>query len=168
MKSLLVPLALVCLLCLFGAPASTTAAPGPTTLEGRWRLSEQYYGDGRHDFQGPGDRLEVVFRSEGAGLSGLVMWADDLEAAWPAYPAPEGAARVEQVQTTVALDLRSATARYRVLPAPGDDTYLLVEEQWTVTAADRLECRVNLRFERQGRVKGGFAWRRVFVREAGR
>ncbi|MDQ7007116.1 MAG: hypothetical protein Q9Q40_07775 [Acidobacteriota bacterium] len=152
---------------LLGAGLAVVAS-GPTTLEGRWRLSEQYYGEGRHDFQGPGDRLEVVFRTRGAALTGRLLWADDLQAEWPAYPAPGGAARLDRVRSTVAPDLRSATASYRVLPAPGDDTYLLVDEQWTLAGDDRLECRVTLRFERRGRVRGGFAWHRVFVREAGR
>ncbi len=143
-------------------PASAWA-DGPGTLLGGWHLEQQFYEDGHHNFHDGDDQLLVEFRAEGGGLSGTLSWAAH-HSSWPAYPSPTGPAAIDTVSTRFAPDLRSASASFRVLPAPGDDTYLLVEESWQLDEDDRLLCEVRIRFERQGTLRGGFRWSRVFLR----
>ncbi len=140
-----------------------TFAAAPTSLLGSWRLSEQYYEDGQHNFHGPEDELVVSFRVEAGTFAGMLAW-NGHSVPWPAYPGPDGPVTIEQVEMTHAPDLSAATVGYRVLPAPGDDTVLIVEERWRTEGPDRLLCELQLRFERHGEIKGGFTWNRVFVR----
>lgn len=162
MKRLVISLALA----LWALPL--LAAGGPATLEGNWRLAEQYYGEGEFNFHGSGEgALGIVFRPEEGRLLGTVTWEGG-EAPWPAYPTPAGAAHLGAVEARVAPDMRSAFARYRVPPAPGDDTTLLVEESWRLDQEGRLLCDVKVRFEREGRTRGGFTWHRVYRREGSR
>ncbi len=134
------------------------------SLIGGWTLIEQYYEEGRHNFHGPEDALGVAFHLDGANLAGVVAF-EGRSAPWPAYPIPNGFAGIRDAQIRIEPDLRSAVANYRVLPAAGDDTTLVIEERWRLHE-DRLLCELKIRFERGGELRGGFTWHRVFRRSS--
>ncbi len=146
--------------------AAVALAAGPTTgLTGRWRLTEQYYNGGRHNFAADAPALRLVLRDDGRGLAGT-MFYDDWQAAWPAWPAPGGPALLGPgTVVRVAPDGQQVEATFQVSPAPGDETALRVRETCTLDAADRLRCDVAVTFDRAGQLSGGFTWRRIFTRE---
>ncbi len=155
-------IAFLSLLC----TATAVFAAGPSTgLTGRWRLTEQYYNGGRHNFAADAPALRLAFRHDAAGFTGAVLY-DAWQAAWPAWPTPEGPAFLGPgTVVRVAPDGQQVEATYQVLPAVSDDTALRVRETCTLETADRLRCDVAVTFERAGQSSGGFTWRRVFTRE---
>jgi hypothetical protein len=158
---------ILALAALSGAsPASDAAGLADATLEGRWSLVEQRYGEGQHDFAREDGAITVVFSLERGALQGVVSW-DRGRGRWPAYPTPDGPAPVTETSRTVSPDLSRVEARYRVPSREPGGTDLLVHERWRLTDADRAEVRVEITFERRGEQRGSFAWRRVFVREEG-
>jgi hypothetical protein len=158
---------ILALAALSGAsPASDAAGLADATLEGRWSLVEQRYGEGQHDFAREDGAITVVFSLERGALQGVVSW-DRGRDRWPAYPTPDGPAPVTETSRTVSPDLSRVEARYRVPSREPGGTDLLVHERWRLTDADRAEVRVEITFERRGEQRGSFAWRRVFVREEG-
>ncbi len=150
-------------LCVIFWPA---LAAEPSVI-GEWRLAGQFYNGGGHNFaeDAPELRLSFAPAADGGTPAGRVAWAG-WTAAWPVWPGPDGPARLETV--TVRGDGARIEAEYRVLPAPGDDTVLVVHEACAPTSATALSCEVRVRFERAGQSAGGFTWRRTFVREGSR
>lgn len=143
------------------------AQPPEGTLEGHWRLVEQRYGEGQYNFVNQNENLRTEFRLESGELRGTVTW-DGGRAAWPAYPAPGGAAPSVVIERSATQDLRGATARYRVQSGADGETELQVKERWELLSYDRARCTVEIHFFRDGRSHGGFTWHRVYAREAGR
>ncbi len=156
-----VPAALAAAVLLLVPPA---VAAG---LDGTWVLERQVYGEGEHNFARADRPFRLSFRRAPAGLSARAE-REGAGAPWPCWFSPEGPVAVEDVRVVPAPDGRGVTAAYRVPPAPGDDTWLVVTEWYRVTDDDRLEGEVHVRFERRGVLRGGFTWRRTFRREAGR
>lgn len=134
------------------------------TLAGSWRLTEQYYGEGRQNFAQRGESLELEFVPGVSGLSGTVRyqnWKGD----WPAWFTPQGPATLLDVQDEQPPDGRSISCRFRVPQNPGDSTFLRVKEDCRLQSDDRLACDVEVTFEVNGQPKGGFVWHRIFARE---
>ena len=136
-------------------------------LDGTWVLVRQVYGEGRHNFAGPDRPFRLVFET-GAGAPSARAERDGSTAPWPCWFTPGGPVEVQDPVVTRDPDGRGVTASYRVPPAPGDDTWLIVTERYRVTDDDRLAGTVEVRFERHGVPRGGFTWRRTCRREEGR
>ncbi len=156
----LVPVALAALLFL---PAPALAGG----LAGTWLLERQVYGDGAHNFAGPDRPFRLVFSPAGAGTPARAE-RSGASAPWPCWFTPRGPVPVQDARVVPDPDGRGVTATYRVPPAPGDDTWLVVTERYRLTPGDRLAGTVDVRFERHGVLRGGFTWRRTFRREADR
>ncbi|UCF66903.1 MAG: hypothetical protein JSV80_14125 [Acidobacteriota bacterium] len=141
----------------------------PGSLEGDWRLVEQYYNEGRHNFVDPADELRLSFSTREGLLVGEVAWAGGL-GSWPVYLIPDGFASIDDVTRFFDADSGTARANYRVRPAPGDDLWLVVEESYRLDPADdsRLLGTIHIAFERDGKRRGEFMWHRVFAREVDR
>jgi hypothetical protein len=153
------------LLVLLGLAAPPLAAGD--TLIGTWELAKQTYGEGGYDFEERAAPLHLVFATAAGAPEGRLRWAGE-ERPWPAYPTPDGFAPVDQVQVAWSPDLRSVRATYRVLPPPGDDTSLRVEERYELDAAGRLAGAMTVTLERDGRPRGSFTWQRLLEREGDR
>lgn len=146
------------------APAPAAAqAPAPS-LAGSWRLAEQYYGSGQKNFVDESEPYRVELRLENGTLSGRA-WLAGRPAAWPAYFGPDGPRPLQDVTVALDPDGLGARASFRVPPAPGDDTWLVVTETLRLAPDGRLDAALAVEFERLGERKGAFTWRRVFVRE---
>ncbi len=141
--------------------AATAAAPAQ--VAGDWRLVEQHYNGGGDNFASGAPELRVRFAPAGTDAPGTVSF-DGWTAAWPAWLAPAGAAALDAVTVRRADDGSAIEADYRVRPAPGDDTWLVVHESCRATAPETLACAVEVGFERAGVRRGGFTWQRVFAR----
>jgi hypothetical protein len=159
-------IAAVCAALVLPAAGIVRAQSPEGTLEGAWRLIEQRYGEGQYNFVNQNDDLRTEFRLESGALRGTVTW-DGGRAAWPAYPAPGGAAPSVVIERSATQDLRGAAARYRVQSGADGETELQLEERWELLSYDRARCTVEIRFFREGRSHGGFTWHRVYAREAG-
>jgi len=157
----LVPAALVAAVLLLVPPALAGGLPGT------WLLQRQVYGEGEHNFARPDQPFRLVFAPAAGRLAGRAL-RDGAEAPWPCWFSPKGPVPVEDARVVPDPDGNGVTATYRVPPAPGDDTWLLVTERYRVMEDDRLEGTVEVRFERKGVLRGGFTWRRTFRREADR
>ena len=134
----------------------------PATLDGEWRLVEQTYGRGGHNFAQGAD-LRLTFRRAATGLAATVA-LEGRSAPFPAYFGPEGPVPLTAARWTVDSDERGATAEYVVAPAAGDDTSLRVTERYRIDDDGLLRGEMSVRFERAGEVRGGFTWRRTFAR----
>ena len=126
-------------LLLVGALATGLPAAQSGTIDGRWLLVEQRYERGGHNFaEGQGEApLVLTFDRRQGTLVGQLHWNGHL-AGWPAYPGPDGAAPIDEVERWISPDGQRASASYRVLPAAGDDTYLRIEERYELDGPDRL------------------------------
>ena len=148
------------------AALALAAAPGESLLGG-WRLAEQYYNNGQHNFAEDAAPLALEFRVDERGRFIAEMTFEDWRSDWPAWPTPHGPAPLGETTVRRSADGNEIEAEYRVPPPPGDDTFLNVRETCTVESAERMRCEVHVRFERHGEEKGGFTWRRFFARETG-
>ena len=130
-------------------------APTPAQVAGEWRLVEQHYNGGGDNFADGAPELRVRFAAAGSGAADTVTF-DGWTAAWPAWLAPGGAAALDAVTVRRAEDGGAIEADYRVRPAAGDDTWLVVHESCRATAPATLACAVEVGFERAGVRRGGF------------
>jgi len=153
-------LALFCAIC---APPGLAAG----TVEGRWVLVEQHYGEGRSNLAPDEQPVNLEFTLEGGSLSGKI-WVGDADAKavrWPAL-AVEGKpleARVGRYTSSPRLD--SVRVEYSVDPAPGDDLVLqIVEEYRAVDDGRALEGTVRVAFVRAGEPRGSYVLHRRFER----
>ena len=146
--------------------AGVTVAAGQDTpsLAGEWRLVEQYYGTGQHNFVEEAVPYRLSLRLDGARVVGTATLARQT-AAWPAYFGPDGPRPLQDVTVTRDDDGLGVRATFRVTPPPGDDTWLFVTETLRAGPDGKLAAAVTVEFERMGDRKGAFTWRRVFVRE---
>ena len=154
------PAVLLALPCVFSLGLATTGG-----LAGRWKLVEQRYEGGGDNFARGAPGFVLEFTDDGVSAAGRVRFAG-WEAAWPVWPAPYGPAHASAASISVDRARAAIRSSYRVDPAPGDDTFLVVTESCAVRDDDRLGCEVRVQFERAGVTAGGFTWHRVFVREA--
>lgn len=156
----LLALAVFCVTPLFAA--------NPSPLEGNWRLIEQTYGEGQHNFvHVDDDPVTLTLMRQGEAWTGTLDWTSS-RATWPAYPTPDGPATIERVEFEQNPEEAQLTVSYRVLPAPGDDTYLVVVEKYSIDESGSLLSHVRIEFERGGKRVGGFDWHRKFEREDAR
>ncbi len=138
------------------------------SVSGTWKLVEQRYERGGFNFVKADEPTVLELAPAGEPVQGRLFWHERQEAAWPAYPTPHGPAALHDVRVRRSLDGRGVTASYRVEPATGDDTWLVVTETYRLSEDGRLVGTMEIRFERDGVLKGGFTWQRTFEREAGR
>jgi hypothetical protein len=141
--------------------ASIAPSPAGDELLGRWLLVEQTYEEGERDLLQTEAPPVLRFERSTSGVRGTLTW-EGRSSAWPAYPIPDGFATIENVEVRRGDDGRSITARYRVRPAEGDDTWLRVVESYDVTADGRLGGVMRIEFVRGGETRGGFTWHRSF------
>ncbi len=158
-------LALV-LSCVLPATAEVPAFAqvAPATLEGDWRLVEQTYGRGGHNFAEGAD-LRLSFARGATGFA-VRLAVDGHTAPWPAYFGPDGPVPLVSSRWLADPDERGVTAEYVVAPAPGDDTSLRVTERYRLGDDGLLRGEMSVRFERAGELRGGFNWHRTFARGA--
>jgi len=146
--------------------ALPAGADAPPSLAGSWRLVEQYYGSGQRNFVDPDEPLRLTLAITGGTVAGSVSLSGR-PAPWPAYFGPDGPRPVQEIVVTMDADRVGVRAEFRVPPAPGDDTWLLVEETLRARPDGKLDATMTVTFERDGERRGSFVWRRVFAREEG-
>ncbi|MDH3214102.1 MAG: hypothetical protein OEM05_16605 [Myxococcales bacterium] len=152
----------VLVIALMGLPLAHAGS-----LEGTWRLVDQRYERGGYNFVKDDEPFVLELTATGERLGGRLSWHEGQQAEWPAYPTPNGPATLHDMHVQRSLDGESATATYRVEPSVDDDTWLVVKEEYRLAEGDRMESTMEIRFERNGKVSGGFTWKRTFEREAG-
>lgn len=159
---------LFCAAVVLASLAGATLAPAQesASLAGTWRLVEQYYGTGQHNFVEEAVPYRLSLRIDGARLVGTAILAGQA-ASWPAYFGPDGPRPLQDVTVTRDADGLGVRATFRVTPPPGDDTWLFVTETLRAGPDGKLAATMTVEFERMGDRKGAFTWRRVFVREEG-
>ena len=143
---------------------TSMAVAGP--LEGRWKLVEQTYGEGRSgavDLRKP-SRLEFVRQG-----GGLVGWTWSSESGheivrWPSLPTGEGRVRIEKID--IAPDEDRVRAQYSATTDSDDRVRLDFVEEYSV-GDDRktLTGTVIISLVRDGRPAGSHVVHRRFVRE---
>ena len=153
-------------LLLATAPASAAGASSGS-VEGRWILVEQHYGEGRSNLAPDEQPVKLEFVHEGGRLTGRV-WAGAAEAEAVPWPAPP--VRGESVQPRVrdfssSPQLDRVRVEYSVEPSPGDGLVLeVVEEYRLIDDGKALEGSVRVAFVRDGEPRGSFVLHRRFER----
>lgn len=134
------------------------------TVDGRWRLVEQRYGEGSGNLGGLDREIRLVVGGAPDG-SGIGLLAGEAFP-WPSWVVDTGPARVEILERRLDRALGSLSARYLVDAVAGDPLVLEVEERYTLDAAgDALQGEVRVRFRYDGENRGGFTVHRRFERE---
>lgn len=149
---------------LVGALLPLAWAGGDQDFSGTWRMVEQRYNGGGHNFAEGNPELRLIFVRTATGWTGRVLF-EGRESAWPVWLAPAGPAPLIASRVTADPEGAGITAEYRVAPAAGDDTFLEVKEHCRGTGTGRMTCTVEVTFEREGIPRGGFTWERIFARE---
>lgn len=150
------------------AAAWSAPALSAGSLEGRWVLVEQHYGEGRSNLAPDEEPVKLEFLHEGGRLAGRI-WTGAAEAEavpWPAAPGKEGPVppRVRSFSSSPRLD--SVRAEYSVEPAPGNDLVLEIVEEYRVVDEGRaLEGSVRVSFVRAGEPRGSYVLHRRFERQ---
>ena len=166
MRTFSIPL--LCAVFVLATLAGVTLAPGQeaSSLAGTWRLVEQYYGKGQHNFIGKGEPYRLSLGLEGGRVVGTATRGEQ-SSSWPVFFDSDGPRPLQDLTVTPDTDGLGVRATFRVAPGPGDDTWLLVTETLRVEPDGKLAARMTVAFDRMGERKGSFTWRRVFVREDG-
>lgn len=137
------------------------------TLEGRWELVEQQYGEGRANQAPQEEPVWLEFSRDGEKLNGSI-WAGASRSqavAWPAHGAGEDRAPVRVRQITTGPLLDQVRAAYTVEPAPGNETLLEVVEEYRLSDGGKaLEGTVTVSFFRDGKPRGSYVLHRRFER----
>jgi hypothetical protein len=145
-----------CLLLTLGA--TTTRAP---SLEGRWRLVEQTYGEGRANLLRGQEPHYIEFTREDGRLAGRVAHGppgSPLER-WPALAGLDAAIVFSPEEDRV-------SARYRIRPDPADDTLVEIVEDYRVMEGGReLHGSVTISLKNAGAPAGAYVLQRRFERE---
>ena len=149
------------LLALLLTPALAARAGGP--LEGRWRLAEQSYQQGRSDLARDEAGLVLVFGGP-TGPRVLDPRRDAGEAAWPAVFTDEGAAPVEVIARKIDPAAGTARAVYRLVPPDGDGWTLDLVESYAIDEAGHLTGTLRVTMTRDGQPAGGYTLHRTFAR----
>jgi hypothetical protein len=146
---------------LVAALAAGAALAG--SLEGRWRLVEETYGEGKGNLAGDHRPVELEFVRNGPELVATIRLAREGPAlAWPAAPAADRTLRV--LDREVAPVEGRARIRYVVEPAPGDDLALEIVEDYRVAADGTLAGTVDVTLLRAGEHAGSYRLHRRFER----
>lgn len=153
------------------AVTAFAADPAPTlarsVLGGAWTLVEQTYGDGgANQIRADEPPVRLAFERSGGSLVGTIR-AGDARAAAVAWPnlTPDGARSVEVQARELGAREERVYARYRVAPAPGDDLWLVVTEDYRLIENGRaLAGTVLVEFERHGEPRGSYVLHRRFER----
>lgn len=157
---------LAALVVWLGATPLSRAQALVPSLAGNWRLTEQYYGTGGHNFVDDDEPYRLELRLHGGRIAGTATLSGR-SAEWPAYFGPDGPRPLQDVSVVPEVDGLGTVATFRVPPGAGDDTWLFVTETLRAGPDGRLVATLTVEFERKGERKGAFTWRRVFVREDG-
>ncbi len=155
-----------CCVLLAGLAAGLALAEPPATIVGTWRLAEQTYERGQRNLAPQDPPTRLVVRATATGVE-VTTATHGLQGRWPLYPSPDGPRPLERVVVWSDPSRRELAARYVVLPVEGDDTRLEVTESYRIDERGRLVGTMTLHFVRRGEDRGGFTWKRVFVREGG-
>jgi len=138
------------------------------SVEGRWVLVEQHYGEGRSNLAPDEQPVKLEFVREGGRLAGRI-WAGDTEAEavpWPTAPAKGDSLplRVRDYSTGPQFD--RVRVEYEVEPNPDDDLVLEIVEEYRVVDDGRaLEGTVRVAFVRAGEPRGSYVLHRRFERQ---
>ena len=152
------------LICIVAVLFAAAAVAGP--LEGRWKLVEQTYGEGRSDTLDLRKPLRLEFVRQGGGLVGWT-WSSESGrevSRWPSLLTGEGRVRIEKID--LPSDEDRVRARYSVTTESDDRVKLDFVEEYSV-GEDRktLTGTVTVSLVRDGRPAGSYLVRRGFVRE---
>lgn len=143
-----------------GLILAATVAPAPASVEGEWRLVEQFYEAGSNNLA-PAAPVRLGF-----GADGPRIWVDgELAASWPAFAGEDGPVPIELVERVAAPEGRGVSAVYRVYPEGGTEFHLDVTESYTLDeAGEQLAGRLEVRFVRHGEARGAYTLHRRFER----
>ena len=130
--------------------ATPLLGAGPASLEGRWTLVAQSYGDGDSELANLERplRLELVRQTD--GWAGRVWAGDDRGAAlpWPAFASDEGPRPLSAVEIRHEPSTGRLTASYEVRPSVDDPLVLRIVESYAVQdGGDVLAGTMTVSFE---------------------
>lgn len=152
-------------LVLVAAAFSGQAVAG--SLEGRWKLEDEHYGEGGGNLAA---RKAPVFLeiSPRPGEPAVYVWMGDdpgRAVAWPAYLSGEQSQPVEILERSLDLLGGRIRVRYRVRSAPGDELVLEIVEQYALAGdGESLQGSATVSFLRGDEPRGSFVLHRRFVR----
>jgi len=150
-----------CLLLLLAPPLLAA------TLEGRWRLVEQYRGSGQANLVAGGPALTLEFTRGEGGLSARIWAGEDHSSAvpWLTIVADCGPLPVTVDELTFLPGERGVQARYRLSPPGGDGNELEVVERYAIAEGGRaLTGTVHVIALKDGEGQGSYVLRRRFER----
>ena len=152
------------LICVAAVLVASTGVAGP--LEGRWKLVEQTYGEGRSDTLELRKPLRLEFVRQGSELVGWSWLSESSHerGRWPSLLTGEGRVRIEKID--IPPDEDRVRARYSATTDSDDRVRLDFVEEYDV-GDDRksLTGTVTISLVRDGRPAGSYVVRRRFVRE---
>jgi len=151
---------IVLVLCaLFATPVAAQS------LEGRWLMIEQYYGDGQANIADKELPLFLEFTPEGDGWSVLVWPGDDRDKAvgWPAHVTSHGIRPVEVLEREV-LDGGSGIRVKYELPPQGEGTVVIEEKYSLDLSGEHLTGKATVHILKNGEDKGTYVLTRTFER----
>lgn len=150
------------LLILLGLLATPAAAE---SLEGRWLMIEQYYGDGQANIVDKELPLYLEFTPEGDGWSVLVWPGDDRDKAveWPAHVTRHGIRSVEVLEREVLGDGGGIRAKYELPPKGGGS--VVIDEKYSLDPSGKyLTGKATVQIFKDGEGKGSYVLNRRFER----
>jgi hypothetical protein len=150
------------LLAALGTPG--LAADPPATLEGRWVLVEESYGEGSKNLTADDNRVWIEFEGSRAET-----WLHDPSGSgheWPAFVDAGGPLPVTPLAVVVDPAAGTAEARYLVSQDPVGGLQLEVVERYALSEdGSALSGNVSVTFVRDGKTEGSFELRRRFERD---
>ena len=135
------------------------------SLEGRWLMVEQFYGDGQANIVDKELPLYLEFTPDGDGWSVLVWPGDDRDKAvdWPAHVTRHGIQSVEVLEREVLDGGRGIRAKYELPPKGGG--VVVIEEKYSLDpSGEFLTGKASVNILKNGEDKGSYVLNRRFER----
>ena len=143
----------------------TLPALAQATIEGRWQLIEQSYGEGRANLVAAEEQpLWLEFVRRGVALEGRVQTdPTGKRFLWPRLSTSSSQVGIDE--RTVSADEREIRVKYRVMPSADDDVVLIVTEQYRLADQGRsLIGTVEVVFRQTGKKDGSYRLHRRYER----
>ena len=155
-------------LALLALGATLTAQAATGSLEGRWRLVEQRYGNGSANLAAEDHPVMLEIVGGPSGLSCDISAGEGLKQpiAWPAFVNDAGVVPVTASERSADLLAGALHARYSVRPSETEDLILDIEESYRISDDGKsLAGTMTVRFLQDGKDRGSYTLHRRFERE---
>jgi hypothetical protein len=149
-------------LTVFAGPAAHAAS-----VEGRWLLVEETYGNGGSNLRRGKPALTLSFSREDGRLTAVTRLTPDArEQPWPALTVQDAPAQMTIEEIVIGPVERTVRARYRARAALDDPPQAEIVEEYSLSEDGRsLLGTVTVTFLQDGQPRGGYVLHRRFERQ---